>query len=155
MGRALLSYFEVGFHGESVDVFPRPRAEGTLVGRYTHTSKVMNEDTRTQVLQLFLSGPVGVGCSVESANKRQHAHPSVPWVSFLLLLVVTIFLSFICSPFLSFRLVRVLDLIQCLEAVYSSDRVSEEVVMSVEETLRTAPAVQKMFLQVRRDRAWK
>ncbi len=38
---------------------------------------------------------------------------------------------------------------QCLEAVYSSDRVSEEVVMSVEETLRTAPEVQKMFLQVR------
>lgn len=39
---------------------------------------------------------------------------------------------------------------QCLEAVYSSDRVSEEVVMSVEETLKTAPEVQKMFLQVRR-----
>lgn len=38
---------------------------------------------------------------------------------------------------------------QCLEAVYSSDRVSEEVVMSVEETLKTAPEVQKMFLQVR------
>lgn len=42
-----------------------------------------------------------------------------------------------------------MPLFQCLEAVYSSDRVSEEVVMSVEETLRTAPEVQKMFLQVR------
>eukprot|EP00752_Nemacystus_decipiens_P001367 g1356.t1 len=41
-------------------------------------------------------------------------------------------------------------LLQCLEAVYSSDRVSEEVVMSVEETLKTAPEVQKMFLQVLR-----
>lgn len=40
---------------------------------------------------------------------------------------------------------------QCLEAVYSSDRVSEEVVMSVEETLKTVPAVQKMFLQVREE----
>lgn len=38
---------------------------------------------------------------------------------------------------------------QCLEAVYSSDRVSEEVVMSVEETLKTNPAVQKRLLQVR------
>ncbi|CAM9215574.1 unnamed protein product [Scytosiphon promiscuus] len=41
-------------------------------------------------------------------------------------------------------------LLQCLEAVYSSDRVSEEVVMNVEETLRTKPSVQKMFLQVLR-----
>ncbi|CAN0309413.1 unnamed protein product, partial [Ectocarpus sp. 12 AP-2014] len=41
-------------------------------------------------------------------------------------------------------------LLQCLEAVYSSDRVSEEVVMDVEETLRTKPVVQKMFLQVLR-----
>eukprot|EP00903_Cladosiphon_okamuranus_P012628 g11814.t1 len=41
-------------------------------------------------------------------------------------------------------------LLQCLEAVYSSDRVSEEVVVSVEETLKTAPEVQKMFLQVLR-----
>lgn len=33
--------------------------------------------------------------------------------------------------------------------MYSSDRVSEEVVMDVEETLRTKPVVQKMFLQVK------
>lgn len=50
----------------------------------------------------------------------------------------------------SFLIDLLVDLFhQCLEAVYSSDRVSEEVVMSVEETLKTAPAVQKMFLQVR------
>ena len=40
-------------------------------------------------------------------------------------------------------------LLRCLEAVYSSDRVSEEVVMTVEETLKTNPAVQGVFLQVR------
>lgn len=39
-------------------------------------------------------------------------------------------------------------LLQCLEAVYSSDRVSEEMVVTVEETLKSNPAVQRMFLQV-------
>lgn len=39
-------------------------------------------------------------------------------------------------------------LLRCLEAVYSSDRVSEEMVVTVEETLKSNPAVQRVFLQV-------
>lgn len=42
----------------------------------------------------------------------------------------------------------VVFVLQCLESVYSSERVSEEVVVRVDEILRTNPVVQEMFLQV-------